>query len=65
MSYTEHELKTTYDPTDRASWANFVLYAEPDQDIVTTGLHSTTTIEHTSPYVQEWMHRLRGTRPRR
>ncbi|MFJ5926558.1 hypothetical protein ACIQF6_28545 [Kitasatospora sp. NPDC092948] len=63
MSYTQHDLKATYDPQDRSSWADFVLYTEPGSDVVTTGLHFDTRIEHTSPYVQEWVRRLRRSTP--
>ncbi|WP_030237331.1 hypothetical protein [Streptomyces sp. NRRL S-350] len=62
-SYTRHDLKATYDPEDGRSWVNFVLYTEPGSDVVTSGLHPETRIEHTSPYVQEWAYRLLRSTP--
>ncbi|WP_043463754.1 hypothetical protein [Kitasatospora sp. MBT66] len=62
-SYTRHDLKATYDPESTRSWANFVLYTEPGSEVVTSGLHPETRIEHSSPYVQEWAERLHRSTP--
>ncbi len=61
MSYQQPDLSLTYSP--RKGYAHFVLYIEPEDGIVDSGLNAMVSIERTSRYVREWQERLRRCEP--
>ncbi|MGW4784971.1 hypothetical protein [Streptomyces sp. NPDC004230] len=61
MSYKPRDLQPVYDPNK--GWAHFVLYTEPSLGIASAALNATASIEHASPYIQEWLDRLQPIEP--
>ncbi|MEV7122226.1 hypothetical protein [Kitasatospora griseola] len=62
MSYSQHELNLTFDPT-RSRSAHFLLEIVPDSGFASSALNAEVSIEQGSRYVREWFERLRRCEP--